>query len=172
MDATKLVMFSGSGVFAGLLFLALPNYIPPAIAGEEPVRTLLKSANDLWPPAFDPDRLMKWDYYVQPEVSVEPIRESTVRKIGYGRTTMVSVMETESGIYSTDALASQHIEYPGIIKEYKASAPELRYWDGRHWVVALGEPANSFVSITRFKDGALITTEGGNCAIIGSSVFC
>lgn len=172
MDATKLVMLGGAGVFAGLLFLALPNYLPAAIASEEPMRTLLKTPNQLWPPAFDPDELIKWDYYVQPGVSVEPIRESSVRKIGYGKTTMVSVMETESGIYSTDALASPHIEYPGIIKERKAAAPELRYWDGRHWVVAVGKAADSFASVTTFKDGALITTEGGNCAIIGSSVFC
>lgn len=172
MDATKAIMFGSAGAVAGLMLLALPDYIPPALAGEEPLRTLLQSPNDLWPPAFNPNSLMKWDYYVQPDVSVEPIRESTVRKIGYGKTTMVSVMETESGIYSTDALASPHIEYPGIIKEHKASAPELRYWDGRHWVVAVGESADSFVSVTPFKDGALVTTEGGNCAIIGSSVFC
>src|SRR5687768_9510044 len=99
MDATKAIMLAGAAGLVGVALLALPDYLPPAIAGEEPMRTLLKSADELWPPTFDPDQLVKWDYYVQPGISVEPIRESTIRKIGYGKTTLVNVMETESGIY-------------------------------------------------------------------------
>lgn len=173
MDATKLIMAGGFGTLAGLALLTLPDALPPAVASEEPVRTLLRSASELWPPAFNPEGLMKWDYYLQPSVSMEPIRESTIRKIGYGKTTLVNVTETSSGIYSTDALASSHIQYPGIIKDLKpAQVPLLRVWDGQQWTVQVGAMADSFVAITPFAGGTLITGADGNCAVIGDSTYC
>ena len=173
MDATRAIMFGGLAGLAGLAMMTLPDYLPPAIAGEEPMRTLLSTPNELWPPAFNPDGLAKWDYYVQPGVSIEPIRESTVRKIGYGKTTMVQIMETDSGIYSTDGLASPHVEYPGIVKEPRASGQGL-IWQllGGRWTVALSEDAGSFTSIIPFKGGQLVTTDEGNCAAIGKSIYC
>jgi hypothetical protein len=173
MDATKAIMFTGAAGLAGVLLLALPDILPPAVAGEEPMRTLLSSPNELWPPAFNPKGLMKWDYYVQPGVSVEPVRESTVRKIGYGKTTFVNVMETPSGVYSSDALASPNIEYPGIVKELKTvTLPVLRLWDGEQWVVAAAADAKSFVTITPINGGTLTTGEDGNCAVVGETTYC
>lgn len=50
-----------------------------------------------------------------PGVSLEPESSATVRKIGYGRTSFVTVSTTSSGTYSTDGLASPYVRYPGII---------------------------------------------------------
>lgn len=173
MDATRAVMLGGAIGLGAALLLALPTILPPAIAGEEPARTLLSTPNELWPPAFDPDRLIKWDYYVQPGVSIEPVAESTVRKIAYGHTTFVRVMETESGVYSTDGLASPHIEYPGIIKEPKREANRFLWsWEHGRWVASAPFSAGSFVSVTPFEGGALVVTEDGNCAVLGRSVYC
>lgn len=173
MDATKTIMLGGAIGLGAALLLSLPNALPRAVAQEEPVKTLLSTPNEIWPPAFDPDRLMRWSYYVQPGVSVEPIRETVVRKIGYGRTSYVNVMETASGVYSTDGLASPHIQYPGIVKERQPSPNAgLWYWSGRKWVASAPISADSFVSIIPFDGGSLLTNEDGNCVAVGNSVYC
>jgi hypothetical protein len=173
MDATRAIMFGGLIGLGAVALLALPDMLPKAVAEEEPMRTLLSTPNEVWPPAFDPDKLMKWSYYVQPGVSVEPIKESVVRKIAYGKTTFVNVMETSSGIYSTDGLASPHIQYPGIIKELKPSPNAgMWYWSGRKWVASAPLSAGSFATIIPFDGGSLLTTEDGNCVALGKSVYC
>ena len=173
MDATRTIMLAGVIGLGAAVLLSLPNVLPRAVAEEEPKRTLFSTPNEIWPPAFDPDRLMRWSYYVEPGVSVEPIRETVVRKIGYGRSTFVNVMETASGTYSTDGLASPHIQYPGIIKEPKPSdSAGLWYWSGRKWVASAPVNAGSFVTIMPFNGGSLFTTEDGNCVALKNGVYC
>jgi hypothetical protein len=173
MDATRSIMLLGAIGLGAAVLLSLPEIMPRAVAEEEPMRTLFRTPNEVWPPAFDPDKLMRWSYYVQPGVSIEPIKETVVRKIAYGRTTFVNVMETASGVYSTDGLASPHIQYPGIIKEPKPSADAgVWYWSGRKWVASAPFTAGSFVSIIPFAGGSLLTTEDGNCVALGKSVYC
>lgn len=170
MDATKTIMLVGAIGLGASLLLSLPNVLPRAVAEEEPMRTLLSTPGEIWPPAFDPDRLMRWDYYVQPGVSVEPIRETVVRKIGYGHSTFVNVMETASGVYSTDGLASPHIQYPGIIKELKPSRDAgLWYWSGHEWVASAPVGADSFVLIMPLDR---LPTEDGNCVAVEDSLYC
>jgi hypothetical protein len=173
MDATKTIMLAGAIGLGAAMLLSLPNVLPRAVAEEEPMRTLFSTPREIWPPAFDPDRLMRWSYYVQPGVSVEPIKETVVRKIGYGRSSFVNVMETASGVYSTDGLASPHIQYPGIVKEPEPSAAAgLWYWSGRQWVASAPVGAGSFVSIIPFDGGSVLTTEDGNCVALKNSVYC
>lgn len=173
MNATRAIMLGVAIGLGGAALMALPNVLAPAVADEQPAEVLSSTPNQLWPPAFDPDKLVKWDYYVQPGISIEPERESTVRKIGYGVTTMVQVMQTESGIYSTDGLASPNIQYPGIIKERKpAIAPMLWLWSDGHWASASAFSASSFVSMTPFKGGALVTSDEGQCVVRKDSVYC
>lgn len=173
MDATRAIMLGGIVGLGAAVLLALPDILPAAMAEEEPMHTLLSTPNEVWPPAFDPDKLMKWSYYVQPGVSIEPIKETVVRKIAYGRTTFINVMETSTGVYSTDGLASSHIQYPGIIKEAKPSPyAGLWYWSGRRWVSTAPVSAGSFVSIIPFDGGSLLTTEDGNCVALKSGVYC
>lgn len=173
MDATRAIILGGAAGLVGVAMLVLPNSLPPAIASDEPVRTLMSSASELWPPAFSADTLMKWDYYVQPGVSIEPIRESTVRKIGYGKTTMVHVMETESGVYSTDALASPHIEYPGIIKQLRKPEPEviLQLRDGR-WEIATTAAAQSFSAVPAPAVARRPASSEDGCTRIGRAIYC
>ena len=172
MDAKRKIMLGGAIGLGAAVLLSLPSGIPVAFA-EESVRTLLSTPDEVWPPAFNPDRLVKWSYYVQPGVSVEPIRETVVRKIAYGRTTFVNVMETDSGVYSTDGLASPNIQYPGIVKETKPSANAgVWYWSGRHWVATAPLSAGSFASIIPFDGGSLLTTDEGSCVALGKSVYC
>ena len=48
------------------------------------------------------------------DVSFDPTSTTVVRKIGYGRTSFVTIATTPTGVYSTDGLASVHVRYPGV----------------------------------------------------------
>lgn len=172
MDATRAIMFGGAIGIGGVLMLSMPNILPAAIAEEEPGRTLFSTPDELWPPAFNPDRLMRWSYYVQPGVSIDPLKETVVRKIAFGRSSFVNVMQTESGVYSTDGLASPNIQYPGIVKQPRREAKAgVWFWGDNRWVAAAPFSAGSFAAITPLN-GAVLPTEPGNCIAAGERVYC
>lgn len=165
------------GSIIGLLaagMLAIPSLLPPALADEEPTETLLGTKEKLWPPRFDTDNLVKYDFTLEPSLVTEVVSTRTVRKIGYGKTAFVKIITTPSGVYSTDGLASPHIRYPGIHKELKRSPwGRIALWSGGSGWMAFEEiNAGSFVSITPFKGGQLVTTEEGNCVFVGRSAYC
>lgn len=54
----------GAGFGAVVLLYMLPSLLPPAIANEEPARTLLSSASEIFPPPFDFGGLAKYTYDV------------------------------------------------------------------------------------------------------------
>jgi hypothetical protein len=175
METSRALMLGGFIGLGAAVLMAVPDLLPPALADDQPMKTLLQSANELWPPAFNPDRLVKWDYYVQPGISIEPITEQTVRKIGYGRSTFVTVMETESGVYSTDGLASPNIQYPGIVKEPKAApSPMLWLWGDGRWASASAFSAGSFAVTTSIDGGKgkLIVTDDTLCVVRENAVYC
>lgn len=60
------------------------------------------------------------DYYAvahSPDVSMTPISTNVVRKVGYGRTSFVTINTTATGVYSTDGLVSPNVRYPGVFTE-------------------------------------------------------
>jgi hypothetical protein len=156
-------MGGGAGLVA--LLMALPSALPPAVANEEPARTLLSNASEIFPPPFDPNDLLKWEYTVEPSVSTEVQRQSTIRKIGYGNTEFVQILETPSGTYSTDGLTSPNVDYPGIHKKPSAYRPGFRVWIDGHWQLIRPVSANSFVTVMPFEGGQLVVTDDGACVI-------
>lgn len=69
------------------------------------------------------------DYRVTAEdwVSLDPISATTVQKIGYGKITEVNIATTTTGTYSSDAIVSPYVLYPGIEVEPVTSGAQL--WD-------------------------------------------
>ena len=166
-----------AGAVIGVLaagVLALTSVMPAAVADEQPMKTLLSTADEFWPAAFDTSKLVKYDFTIEPSVSTEVLRSSTVRKIGFGRTSFVTIAETASGTYSSDGLASPHIRYPGIHKEPKRSPwGDIAYWSGgKGWVAFKAIDAGSFVSVTPFDGGALVMSGEGNCVFVGQAAYC
>lgn len=162
----------GAGFGAVALLLALPSLLPPAIANDEPARTLLSSANEIFPPPFDPGSLFKYTYELSPAVSTEVMRQSTVKKIGYGKTEFVHILQTPSGTYSTDALQSPNVEYPGVLKKRTHDQIGMVSWSDGRWVTEKPISAGSFVTITRFDGGQLIVTDVGMCVTNSNGVVC
>jgi hypothetical protein len=163
-----------AGIFAGVaLLLASPSFLPRAIADEQPAKSLLSSANDLFPQVIDTGRLTRWDFVAEPGVSTAVLHQSQVRKIAYGRTSFVNVVETASGVYSSDGLTDPHVQYPGIHRTPKEAAfSAFLLLNGGQWIAAAPFGAGSFVTIVPFEGGQLVTTDTGQCVVGASGVSC
>lgn len=53
----------------------------------------------------------------EPWVDTVPASTSIVKKIEGGKVSYVTIVRTSTGTYSSDAMASRHVEYPGIVVE-------------------------------------------------------
>lgn len=104
-----------SGALAGLVAgaIAAPAFFPAAFAAE-PQKHLLDTASEIFPKPFDPKSLRKFDITLDASVSTDVQHAATVQKIGFGKRTIVSIVTTPSGTYSSDAIASPNVRYPGI----------------------------------------------------------
>lgn len=173
METSRALMLGGFIGLGALFLAALPDLLPAAVADDQPMRTLLRSASQLIPSPIDPDSLLNWDFKVEPGVSIEPVSESSIKKIGYGHTTYVDIMETASGVYSTDGLNSPNIQYPGITKEPKvAAAPILWFWSDGHWSSVAAFSAGSTVGASPFEGGKPVAADAGACAVLDNTVYC
>lgn len=77
------------------------------------------------------------DVQISPNVSVEPLETNVIRKVGYGHESVVTVVRTPTGIYSSDAIGSPHVQYYGlsVLNRGDASAPAAQIWvSGQGWV--------------------------------------
>lgn len=95
------------GIAVGFLLVAViaagTSYADAQIgSGPAPLSTLVKFG----------DR--EYELTTADWVSLDPISSTTVRKIGYGRVTEVSIATTATGTYSSDGMVSPHVRYPGI----------------------------------------------------------
>jgi hypothetical protein len=151
-DQTRRAFLTGG--LAGFLMagtLALPSVLPPAVADEEPARTLLKTADQIFPKPIDGDTFAKPEWTVEPWVSTDVISQTSVRKIGYGRTTFVAISKTATGTYSSDGLQSPYIRYPGIIRN---------------------AGSDSFMTIVPFKGGRMYVGSDGACVRVEFGMYC
>src|SRR3569623_1256011 len=104
-----------SGGLAGLIAgaLAAPSFFPAAFAAE-PQKHMLDTASEMFPKPFDPRALRKFDFTLDASVSTKAQHVDTVQKIGFGQRSIVSIVTTPSGTYSSDAIVSPNVRYPGI----------------------------------------------------------
>jgi hypothetical protein len=170
-------------VFAGGCFglltagiLALTSSLPPALADEQPFRTLLMTGEELIPDEpLTAETFFKPEWTIEPSVNTDIVKQQTVRKIGYGHTEFVTVVTTPTGTYSSDAITSPHVRYPGIHDTRAATRGIglLGFWSGSGWTVLKRFSANSFVNIVPFDGGETFVHEGGVCAFMNDgSVYC
>ncbi len=164
---------AGGALAALLAGLALVPQLPPARADEASAGAPSSTAGGLFSPSFDPDDLVKFDFMVEPGVSETLISTTTVRKIGFGRTRLIEIVTTPSGVYSSDGLASPHIRYPGIHKQWKGGrVGSIKIWTDAGWVTLDTIPAGSFVSLIPFNGGQMLLGDEGNCTFVGKMAYC
>jgi len=112
-DIVRIVAIGGT---AGMLLagsLAAPMFWQQAIANE-PAKVATVFSDILPRQPYDPSGLLKLDVEIGPGVSTDVQRSAIVSKISYGHRKYVSIIQTASGTYSSDALTSAHVKYPGI----------------------------------------------------------
>ena len=112
----NIVRVAAIGGIAGVIVaggLAMPAFLQNAVA-EEPTK-VAAAFSDFFPhQPYDPSTLLKFDVIVGPGVSTDVQRSTTVSKIGYGNRTYVTIITTSTGTYSSDALTSPNVKYPGV----------------------------------------------------------
>jgi hypothetical protein len=113
VDKVRVIAIGGTigALVAGSL--AAPALFQRAFA-EEPAKVVTKTINELFPKPFDPKTLLKFHITTGPDVSLDVKKSATISKISYGHRTYVSIVTTPSGTYSSDALTSPNVRYPGI----------------------------------------------------------
>ena len=124
-----LIGMSLGAVCATALAAIGPGMVIDVIADERPVG--IDTANLV--------RFAEQDYDVQYEdwVATDPLSTARVKKIEGGKVVWVDITTTATGTYSTDALVSDHIQYPGIVVSgiaHAKPANQFSTWDGRNWL--------------------------------------
>ncbi|WP_417308113.1 hypothetical protein [Devosia sp.] len=176
---TRTIITTAAVIGGAAMLMALPSLLPPAIAKAEPMATLLSSANEILPPAIRMDDLVRWDFKSAPgvviddSVSTEPLGYSEVEKIGYGRSETVKIVETATGVYSSDGIYSPYVRYPGIELQPDMGAALFAIWGGAGgWTFLRSMTAGSFLSMTPFDGGNLVVTDDGTCVVTKRAVSC
>jgi hypothetical protein len=128
---------------------------------------------------IDPDGLVKFEgsaYDVQYEDWVEttPTSKSRIKKVEFGRVSYVDITTTATGTYSTDAMFSDNIQYPGIevndVPSRYASAISV-LGIGRHWTALRLARGNSFVHI-RGRNHSTFISNGVTCVFTRHTGSC
>jgi hypothetical protein len=142
-----------------------------AFAGPGPVLDILPEAQ---PTGFDTSRLVKFDdrdYQIDYDASVstDVLRSTTIKKIEAGRVSYVSIGTTSSGTYSSDALTSKHIQYPGIsVREVRQDGSAVSGWKHGYWVGLNSLNAKSILTV---RSGDLKVRTDGTRTCISSATL-
>jgi hypothetical protein len=101
------------------------------------------------PTGIDLDKLVFFEgkpYTVEHEdwVATEPLSTTRVKKVEAGRVSYVTITTTATGTYSTDAMFSRHVQYPGIAVEDADIWNHFGHWHDGHWHHVHAPAANSF----------------------------
>ena len=104
------------------------------------IESLRRRVSPASPAGFDPANLVRFEgrnYTVENEdwVATEPLSTARVKKVEAGRVSYVTITTTATGTYSTDAMFSNHVQYPGIDVTERRRYPHNRfsYWSGGNW---------------------------------------
>src|SRR5688500_16736703 len=106
-------VFAYSAFFGSIVALSIVAPAQMGAVAEEPVKAAAAAIDSLFPDSVDPKMFRKYKITFDESISTEVQRTQVVKKIGYGRTSEVTIVTTPSGTYSTDGLLSPHVQYPG-----------------------------------------------------------
>ena len=127
------------------------------------------------PQGFDPSNLVRFEgkkYLMEADdsVSIDPLSTVRVKKVEGGRVSYVTISTTASGTYSTDALFSNHVQYPGIEVTELPRYPRNRfsYWSGGRWYGFSSGGANSFF---HYRSGSTSVTSWGDVTCVSGANF-
>ncbi len=100
-------------------------------------------------------------------VSSQVLSGSVIRKIANGKETLVSVVSTPSGVYSTDGLASPHVLYPGVSVVETTPVADDKF-SAR---LDINQLSNSILSLSEIN-GTSPAISNQFCIVKASFVYC
>lgn len=120
------------------------------------------------------DDLVRFDdryYHVRQDESVSTtvLGHSRVRKIGYGQSSYVDIVTTPTGTYSSDAMYSPHVRYPGIEVERAFRHSLISIWTSTRGWSGVSSSGSSFVHIRNTTSSA--SSHGGRTCVSTSASF-
>lgn len=133
-----------------LLGLTLGAICATAIAAIGPGMKIEVFADES-PAGIDPGNLVKYEgqHYVvdyDDTVSTDPLNTRRIKKIEAGKVSYVTITTTATGTYSSDAMFSQHVQYPGIsVEPARPDGNSFAYWSNGKWSGFVTRAANSFI---------------------------
>lgn len=78
-------------------------------------------------------------------VATDPLSTTRVKKVEAGRVSYVTITTTATGTYSTDAMFSNHVQYPGIsVEPAEPNRNFFRFWTNGRWSAFSTGTAGSF----------------------------
>jgi len=142
-DRHMLIGMTLGAVCATAIAFTGPGMVLPALADE--------FIDSVVAPGFDTSNLVKFGgkrYSVESEdwVATEPLSTVRVKKVEAGKVSYVTITTTETGTYSTDAMFSDHVQYPGIEVTERPRYPRNRfsYWSSGSWYGFTSTNGSSF----------------------------
>lgn len=134
-----------------LLGMTLGALCAAGLAAIGPGLVFTALADEFVPSGVDAASLVKFedrDYVVGYDdwVSTDPLSTARIKKVEAGKVSYVSITTTATGTYSTDAMFSNHVQYPGI--SVAAAEPDrnfFSYWTNGRWSAFRTGTAGSFV---------------------------
>jgi hypothetical protein len=129
IDTLRMIAIGGAigALFVGTL--TAPQFMR-AVADDhvEAIEIAAATVDDLFGPGtVDSKAFRKYDITIDDTVSTEIKSTRVIKKIAHGRTSMVEIVTTPTGTYSTDGLQSPHVRYPGIEVESKGDGAGFLY---------------------------------------------
>lgn len=133
-----------------LLGMTIGAICATALAAIGPGMVIQAFGDELAIHGIDASKLVKYEgrrYIVDYDdtVSTDPLSTTTVKKVEAGKVSYVTITRTATGTYSSDAMFSNHIQYPGISVEAARPARNyFRYWTNGAWSAFSTGTAGSF----------------------------
>ncbi|WP_284391597.1 hypothetical protein [Devosia yakushimensis] len=161
-----------------LLGMALGAVCATVLAAIGPGFVVKAFGDEFAAPGFDPSQLVKFEgtnYIVQHEdwVDTTPLATTRVKKIEMGKVSYVDVTTTATGTYSTDAMFSNHIQYPGVSVEaapwpHNRNRNRFSYWSNGGWSSFSSQPGNSWYYL---NTGAISLAKLGEVICISTATI-
>jgi len=90
----------------------------------------------------DRDYLVDYDA----SVSTDPLSTTRVKKVEAGKVSYVTITTTATGTYSSDAMFSKHVQYPGIdVQPVDNGSNHFAYWSNGRWSGFITRNAHSLI---------------------------
>ncbi|WDR04037.1 hypothetical protein PSQ19_08515 [Devosia algicola] len=108
-------------------------------------------------------------------VSTEPQKQVRIKKVEYGRVSYVDISTTSSGTYSSEALLSPHVKYPGIKVDRVNTAAQatLFTWSGSNGWLSLPLAQGNSITYLNTAAGKIISANSGlTCIFTANATTC